>query len=103
VTVIGTMMIAASWGAIRLLSTGRAAPIRPDTMRSALMLLGIVVLLFVIFVLGLLLARAMRRGRAQLTRKPAEPTEYVDAWSMHKLPQDQPPVDPDRPDERNET
>ncbi len=69
----------------------------PQKMHYALVLLATIVMLFLVFALGLLLARALRRYRERLLRRRAVPTEYVDAWSMHKLPEDLEPRDPEEP------
>jgi membrane protein implicated in regulation of membrane protease activity len=72
------------------------AQVAPDTsqkLRYALLALATLVLLFLTFALGVLLARALRRSRERLERKPPGPTEYVDAWSMHKLPEEPGPSD----------
>ena len=47
-------------------------------------------LLMVIFLTGLFILRSMRRARQRLLRPPAEPTEWSDAWQMHRLPEDTP-------------
>lgn len=75
------------------------------TVRWAMLTLVTIVLLFLSFVVCVLLVRAMRRHRERLLRKRSAPTEYVDAWSMHKLPEhtelenaDPDDADPDRPE-----
>jgi hypothetical protein len=74
------------------------SPLSPSKMRWALASLLTIVLLFVVFALGLLVVRIMRQRRLRLERRRPEPTEYVDAWSMHKAPADwEPPDDEDTP------
>jgi len=71
------------------------------TMRWALLMLGFILLLFLLLVIGLLLVRMLRRNRERLERRRAAPTKYVDAWSLHKLPDgyDSGPDDGERPEE----
>ena len=72
-----------------------AAEAAPHALRWAMMTLVTIVLLFVVYVVCLLLVRAMRRNRERLARRRAEPTEYVDAWSMHQVPTDAEPLSDD--------
>jgi len=72
-------------------------------LKYAVLLLSVLILLFLVFAFGIWMARALRRGRDRLARRPAEPTEYVDAWSMHKVPDERTPDDADDPDDPEKT
>lgn len=74
------------------------AEVEPQKMHYALLLLATILLIFLIFALSLLFARALRRSRERMIRKRAAPTEYVDAWSMHKLPEGLDPDDREEPE-----
>ena len=69
-----------------------ATPLSPEAARSLswafAAILGII-LAFLALVITMLILRSMQRTRQRMLRPREKPTEYVDVWQMHKLPEEQ--------------
>lgn len=60
------------------------------------------VLLLILIFGSAAIAVFSRRFKAFLIRPQREPTEYVDAWRLHKLPPDSAPQSGDSPEDEND-
>jgi hypothetical protein len=71
-----------------LLATS-AGDIPPEVRRAyGLMLLLVCGTLFAVFLLTIVLIRALRRYRGTFLNRPRKPTANEDLWSQHRLPKE---------------